>query len=58
MKTAILPLLAAALCAAAPEPADDPDLAAEAKADAAKKALAAKIDADFEKRAASRAWYW
>ena len=52
MKTAILPLLAAALCAAAQEPADDPYLAAEAKADAAKKALAAKIDADFEKRAA------
>ena len=52
MKASLLPLLAAAVCAAAQEPADDPYLAAEAKADAAKKALAAKIDADFAKRAA------
>jgi hypothetical protein len=52
MKTSLPLLLATAVCAAAQEPADDPYLAAEAKADAAKKALAAKLDADFAKRAA------
>lgn len=52
MKSALLPLLAAAVCAAAQEPAADPVLEAEAKADAAKKALADKLDADFAKRAA------
>lgn len=52
MKSALLPLLAAAVCAAAQEPAADPVLEAEAKANAAKKALADKLDADFAKRAA------
>lgn len=47
----LLPALAFAQDPAT-QPADDPYLAAEAKADAAKKALAAKIDADFAKRTA------
>lgn len=55
MKSALLPLLAAAVCAAAQEPAADPVLEAEAKADAAKKALSDRLDADFAKRAAERA---
>ncbi|MBQ3811709.1 MAG: hypothetical protein II839_12940 [Kiritimatiellae bacterium] len=48
---ALLPLLAAAVCAAAQEPAADPYLEAEAKKDAAKKALAEKLDADLAARA-------
>ena len=51
MKTTIPLLLATVLCAAAQEPAADPWLEAEAKKDAAKKALAEKLDADLAARA-------
>ena len=47
---ALIPLLA--LRAAAQDAAPDPWLEAEAKKDAAKKALAARIDADFARRSA------
>lgn len=51
MKTTIPVLFATMLCAAAQEPAADPWLEAEAKKEAAKKALSERLDADLAARA-------